>query len=404
MNMKEHLPWLGTFLILIHVQAFAQSDGYPLEAYLSAVQRESPDLIVEDANVAAAQARASGIRISPPMVGLMQMSEGNSRQDGYEISQELPFPTKIAQDKRVRNIELENQKANSAYQKVLILNEARYAYIEFWVATERLKILKDKNHWLKHHAAITRSATRSENTAQVHLLEVELERDIVENEVLAAEASLVEKRNSLKVHAPSLDVSNLVPVEPQLPLLDVTTLKRGAVELKELEVISLKAQEDLKQQSYAPDLFLRLRSFKGNDVSPQSQEIMVGVSLPFLYFWQPKAEVAETSAQRIRAEAELRKTQVEYESKTATVKAKLDSLAAQLKNTKEKLIPRAERRRKLAANISTRTMEGLDQHRSVELGLLDFRAKAIDLHLEYENLFKDLLRLSGGATSSGSMK
>jgi hypothetical protein len=44
-------------------------------------------------------------------------------------------------------------------------------------------------------------------------------------------------------------------------------------------------------------------------------------------------------------------------------------------------------------------MEGLDQHKSVMLGLLDLKIKAIDLRLEFEKNLRELLKL--GAQNSG---
>ncbi|OYZ21742.1 MAG: hypothetical protein B7Y39_08540 [Bdellovibrio sp. 28-41-41] len=408
MIMKSLTRGFVSFLIVLSplapFGAIAQNTStLTLEAFLEAAKRESPDLALEKANLEAASARASGIRISPPMVGLMQMKENSTSRNGYEISQELPFPTKIAQDKKVRDLEFETQKENNKYQSALILNEARNAYLAFWSTYEKLQIIKDKHHWLKHHVSLTRSATRSDSLAQVHLLEVESDSDLIENEILSTEAELSEKRNSLKIYAPSLDVESILPKEPALPTLEIEKSSRSLVILKEKEVASLEAQESLKKQSYIPDLFLRLRSFEGNEMASANQEIMVGITLPFLYFWQPKAEISEASAQRMRTQAELQKTKIEFESRLSTLTKKVESLKVQLKNLKEKLIPRAERRRKLVTNLSTRTMEGLDEHKSVVVGFLDLRMKAIDLRLEYENTFKEILKLTGANSNAGAL-
>lgn len=404
-GMKALIVGFISFLcVLVPSWAAAQNaQTLTLEAFLEAAKKESPDLAVEKANLEAASARASGIRINPPMVGLMQMKEGGTSRNGYEISQELPFPTKLAQEKKIRDLELETQKENSSYQKALILNEARNAYLSFWSTYEKLQILKDKHHWLKHHVTLTRSATRSDSLAQIHLLEVESDSDLIENEILSFEAELSEKRNALKIYAPSLNIESILPKEPTLPIIEVEKAGRSLVTLKEKEVATLEAQESLKKQSYVPDLFLRLRSFEGNEMNSSNQEIMVGVTLPFLYFWQPKAEVAEASAQRMKAQADLQKAKIEFESRLSTLTKKTESLKAQLTILKEKLIPRAEKRRRLVTNLSTRTMEGLDEHKSVVIGLLDLRMKAVDLRLEYENTIKEILKLTGADSKVGTL-
>lgn len=403
--MKALILGFVSFLFVLQPSLALAQNSTPLtlETFLEATKKESPDLTVEKASLEAASARASGIRINPPMVGLMQMKESGTSRNGYEISQELPFPTKIAQDKKVRDLELETQKENSNYQRALILNEARNAYLGFWSTYEKLQILKDKHHWLKHHVSLTRSATRSDSLAQIHLLEVESDSDLVENEILGLEAELSEKRNALKIFAPSLNVELVLPKEPALPTIEIDKVSRTLVSLKEKEVATLEAQENLKKQGYIPDLFLRLRSFEGNEMASSNQEIMVGVTLPFLYFWQPKAEVAEASAQRMKAQAELQKTKIEFESRLSTLTKRMESLKAQLTNLKEKLIPRAEKRRKLVTNLSTRTMEGLDEHKSVVIGMLDLKMKAIDVRLEYENTFKEILKFTGADSKAGTL-
>lgn len=398
------LVMVSLLYVLSPSLAAAQSSSpLTLEAFLEAAKKESPDLAVEKANLEAISARASGIRLNPPMVGLMQMKESGTSRNGYEVSQELPFPTKLAQEKKVRDLELETQKENSGYQKALILNEARNAYLSFWSVYEKLQIIKDKHLWLKHHVTLTRSATRSDSLAQIHLLEVESDSDLIENEILSLEAELSEKRNALKIFAPSLNFESILPKEPALPIIEVDKVSRSLVTLKEKEVATLEAQESLKKQNYIPDLFLRLRSFEGNETNSSNQEIMVGVTLPFLYFWQPKAEVAEASAQRMKAQAELQKTKIEFESRLLTLTKKTESLKAQLTILKEKLIPRAEKRRRLVTNLSTRTMEGLDEHKSVVTGLLDLRMRAVDLRLEYENTFKEILKLTGADSKTGTL-
>lgn len=394
---------LAVIMTAISATAFAQAQTLTLETFLAAAQKESPDLVVESTNLDSAEARADGVRIDPPMIGFMQMKEGASKQDGYEVSQSIPFPTKMIQDKKVRDLEYETQKESTQYQKAIILNEARNAYLNFWSTYEKLQILKDKHHWLKHHVSITRSSTRADSAAQVHLLEVESDRDLIENEVISAEAEVAEKANALRIYVPTIKIENIIPKEPPLPVVEVTDLKSSFVKLKEKELTVFQAQESLKKQNYLPDLFLRVRSFNGNDMAPQNQEIMVGISLPFLFFWQPKAQVAESAAQRMKAEAELHKAKIEFESKLLTLSKKLEALRLQLSNLKEKLIPRAEKRKRLALNISTRTMEGLNEHKSVEVGLLDLRMKAVDVRIEYENTVKELIKVTGTTAQAGSL-
>lgn len=375
-----------------------------MEQFLKEAQTQSLDVAVETANTAVAEAKAKGIRIDPPMVGLMQMKSSMGSANGIEASQEIPFPTKIYQDKKVRNLELEAQKQNSTYQKVVILADARAAYLAFWSVYERSEILKMKKDWLNRHVKLSRSAARSDSSAEVHFLEVESDADLIENEILSLNAELQEKRNQLRIYTPDMAVDKVVPQEPGLMGFEVQKTSSPLVKWKESELAAKEAFLSLKKQSYIPDISVRLRSYDNSSQMPfLGQELMVGISVPFIYFWQPRAEAAEASAQRQRAEVELRKAKIEFESKTISLSARSQSIRAQIKNLKEKLLPRAERRMKLVKNLSARTMAGLDEHNSVMLGYLDLRLKAVELREQYEQTFIELLKISGDQSSVGAL-
>ncbi|MGE3341739.1 MAG: TolC family protein [Candidatus Altimarinota bacterium] len=335
----------------------------------------------------------------------MQMKDGSGTNHGLEIAQEIPFPTKISQDKKVRDLELEAQLESSRLQEISLMADARAAYVAFWSVHARLNIQKEKHDWLIHHVKITRTTSWSDTAAKIHLLEVETDADLVENEVLALESDLVEKRNGLKLYAPGLKVKDLIPVEPEL--IQMKFDKHGTsplVSLREKELNAKEALVILQKQAYAPDLYLRLRSYNGNESAPRSQELMVGISVPFLYFWQPKAEVAEASAQRMKAQAELQKSKIDLDGRFSSLIKRAESTQTQIKNLKEKLIPRSERQAKLVRNLSQRTMEGLDEHKKVMLGLLDLRVRAIELRVAYEDLTQTIMKLTGATSAEESSK
>ncbi len=383
-------------MLIIVASVNAQSETLSLAQYLEQVLRESPDLAIEEAKVKVAGSRASGVRINPPMVGYMQMREGSNANPGYELLQEIPFPSKIIKEKEVRDLEYSSSQKRRDYNKNQILALARKAYFNFWGVYRKIQISKEKQQWIQHHIRLSRTTTRADSSTQIHLLEMESDQDMLENELIAMNSDLVEKRNDLKVFAPSLNLNTLQPVEPDLATLEFANRGTGApIAVREKDLLVMKAQEDLSKQKYLPDFFLRLRQFNGSEMSPRSQEIMVGLNLPFVFFWQPKAELAEAQAQRQIAESELLKAKIEFETKVASLVAKAGSLLEQLENLKSKLLPRAEKRKNLVTNLSQRTIESLDQHRAVVIGYLDLKLRAVELRQDYENAVSELFVLTG---------
>lgn len=384
---------LLTFIILF-ISNWA--NALSLDEYLNQVQTQSPELKIEKSMRDESEAKAQGVRIPPPMVGVMNMKEGSTSNQGIEVSQELPFPTKILKEKETRKLEAESQKNALVYRNNEILARARTAFFDFWSAYEKLEIIKERRNWLKTHLKLARSATRSDSTGKVHLLGIESDVDMLENDVLEAESLLIEKGNALKVYAPQINFDEVRPEVPKIEFRKVDSrIKTSNVALKESELKAAEANKDLKGQAYLPDIFLRYRGFNGNETTPRSEEVMVGITLPFVFFWQPQAEKSEASARYLRAQAELQKIQVENETKIKNISSRINALEKQLSTLDSSLLPRAHKRMKFVENLSPRTMEGLDEHRTVMLSYLDLKLKQIETRMELEKSLSELIALFG---------
>ncbi|MBC7742285.1 MAG: TolC family protein [Bdellovibrionaceae bacterium] len=383
-----------TILILANF-APAKAATLSLSDFLNSVKTDSPDLKIEKSLSDGAQARSKGIRLSPPMVGLMNMRDGSGTNRGFEVTQQIPFPTKILKEKEVRALESKTQNSLFSYRKNEIVLEARQAYFDYWKSYQLRKILDEKQVWLKNHVKIARSTARADSTAQIHLLGTESEADQLENEGLEAATDVIEKSNALKIYAPNLNTKDVIPeLDPKLEIIEVDQkVKSGFLSAKEDELKLAKATTSLNKQSYLPDIVLRYRTFNGNDTTPKSEEIMVGITLPFLFFWQPHAESTEASAREFRVQAELQKLRLTFEGRLANLTEKSNSLKKQLLTLKEKLIPRAHKRMKLVDNLSARTMEGLEEHRTVMFDYLNLRLNAINVRVEYEKTSAEILKL-----------
>lgn len=371
------------------------ANSLTLDEYLKRAQNQSPEVKIEKAMSEEANSRSQGLRLPPPMVGVMNMTNSGGSNKGIEIQQEIPFPTKMMREKEIRELEAKAQGSLFSYRKNEILLKARLAYFEFWKTFQVKKILEEKQSWIRNHVKISRTSARSNSTAQIHLLGTESEADLFENEVLEAQTELIEKTNSLKVFVPDLVTENLVPeTEPKLELIEVdSNAKSQFIDSKEKELQLAESLKSLKKQSYLPDMILRYRSFEGNEMTPRNEEIMVGISLPFLFLWQPNSEISEASARVQRSQAELQKAKISFETRLSTLKEKSQALQKQVLTLKEKLLPRAHKRMKLVENLSATTMEGLDEHRMVMLDYLDLKFKEITARTDYEKTIAEILKL-----------
>ena len=398
--MNYRILKIAFFLVLSLIEISYAQKFFTQKEYLQLVEKQSPDLMAERAAVDESLARSAGIRLPPPMLGFMNMRESGEQNNGIEFSQEIPLPSKINKDLQMREIEKKTQEKVFNYKSKQILTLAKNAYLDFWMAFEKHRLLLEKKHWYLGHLKISRVVAKSDNASQAHFLEIETGADLIENDLLSAENELFQKKLGLKVYAPLLVLENLVPFTPDSTLEEIKSLelilkdKRNAeISIKEAEVDFMETSRDLKKQSYFPDLFVRYRAYEGNQMTPKNEEFMVGVTLPFFYFWQPKAEIKELEAKVARARAELNKVSIESTNLIAGNLKKIEVLQEQLKRLKEKMIPRAQKRAKIVEIQPARSMEILDSQRMVWLDLLQMREKEIEIKVELEKLISETQKL-----------
>ncbi len=366
-----------------------------LNQFLKKVEESSFELAIQKQELTMAEAKASGIRVEPAMLGYMKMKEEGGSQKGFEVSQALPFPTKIITEKQARSKEFSAAKSVLELERAVTLSQARLAYVSYWAAMERHRIVSEKKQWFSKHVRSSRVAARADTEAQLHFLEIEVEQGVLENDVTQAEADLEQSKNALRSYLGSTEPVRFEPLEPDIFTLEKSKVNASRfIEIKNKEFEAKDKQAQLAKQAYLPDLFVRYRDLSG-ERDMRTQEVMVGVSLPFLYFWQPRAESAQASAEKSKAELELNKAKVESEAQLLSLLKRSEALRAQYLVLRNKVIPNAQKRLKLVQNVSLRTLEGLGEHRTVMISFLDFRLKAVELRVEHEKALNDMAQIVG---------
>ncbi len=117
---------------------------------------------------------------------------------------------------------------------------------------------------------------------------------------------------------------------------------------------------------------------------------MVGVSLPFIFFWEPRAASSSATAQRLQAEYEFDKEKRKIQVQKTSLIVKAESLKKQLDNLITKLLPKAEKRMRLVHNLAPRDMETLQDHRETMEAFPDLKLKALEYREQYEEAISEL--------------
>lgn len=364
-----------------------------LGSFLSQVKMQNLGLKVEAAKADAAEARAAGIKLPPPMVGFNRMNmAGGSSASGFEVSQTIPFPTKLTNDREARKFEAEAQAEMQKAASSEVLAKARLLYFSMWAAQERLSLLKEKKTVIQQHIKLSRAGSRSDSFSNIHILKAESDVDALDNEVLTAEQTLRNKQIEAAefVNADPVQFRPVAKEPPVTALPDYRTEAPHQLESARLTLESFKARESEAKSSWFPEFNLRYKQMSETPMFPRYNEVMVGISLPFVFFWEPKAQSSSATAERLQAEFAFDREKRKIQTEKTSLLVKAESLKKQLDNLATKILPRAEKRMRLVHNLAPRDMETLQDHRETMEAFPDLKLKALEYREQYEATVSEL--------------
>lgn len=364
-----------------------------MEQFLTQFRENSLALKVDAAEVDATEANSVGVALPAPMGAITQMRDGTGQANGYEISQSIPFPTKLSSDRRVRQSEASARKSMSHAIRSSAIAKARLLYFGLWQGQERLSLLRERKNAIAQHIRLATAVARSDSLAKIHLLKSESDLDFLDNEITSAE-QMVRDRQLDIAEVLNRNPTDFQPVAVEPPLATIPSreaLKSPAqIESKKLDLLKLRALEAEAKSSWLPDLNLRYREMGGTSMSPRASEVMIGLSLPFVFPWEPVAKSKKASAERLRGELQLGQETRKIESQKIGLTLKAESLKKQFIQIKEKILPRAEKRMRLVHNLAPRDMETLQDHREAMESFPDLKLKVLEIRSQYEEVVSEL--------------
>jgi outer membrane protein, heavy metal efflux system len=381
-------------LIVTSYAVLAQSQELTLEDYLTQVKEQSLDLKIEQAKSDSLDAKSTGLAIPLPMIGYSQMKEQDgSSANGFEINQTIPFPTKLSGDHLARKYEFQSQEESKLNSQKQTLLKAKLSFLLLWQAQERQSLLAEKKEVLQDHIKISRSTARSDSFAAIHLLKAESDLDLLENEIESAKQTVRERRFDMAILTntdPSL--FKFTAVEPKISQIPkVNPIEESHLYKSKLFGLEgLKSKEFEAKSSWLPDFNLRYKEMGATNTSMKYNEVMVGITLPFVFFWEPYSASKQASRERLMGEYNLEKERRSFNLEKIVLISRLESLKKQLDTLNNKLIPRAEKRMKLVHNLAPRDMETLQDHRETMEAFPDLKMKALDFRIDYEKAVADL--------------
>jgi outer membrane protein TolC len=286
-----------------------------------------------------------------------------------------------------------------------IRSAAKAAFFDLYRVREQARLTEEKIKVLEGHLNRIRSIALSDRIVQAHIVRIETEVALAKNDLEKLHAEEQVAQGSLNVsmgEAPDRPISALEePPVTELPS-DMSEQKDDAkieqhptIQALHSTVDAFDAAKKLAQSDWLPDLALTFRrNWRYDNVMPSNYEFVVGVELPFLYFWQPKGKTAEASARLQEAQAQI--TQTTHEFRLQLLKARSDalSLKSRLSNYTKQILPQAEKRMKIAHSIAPTDMESINEHREAMESGIDLRIAALNARADYEKAVAEWERLT----------
>ena len=391
--------WISILALAVTQSTLAEnpsvnlSQNLTLDQYLKLVLQQNFDLKIEDAKLEILDAKSVSLGLPPPMLSFNRMTEQDgSSSSGLEISQMIPFPTKLTANHSARKYAFQAQRQSKFLTQKQTLLNAKLLYLTLWQNQEKLSLLQEKKALLQNHLKLTRSSVRSDSFATVHLLKTESDLDMLDTEIESAKQMILERQFALATSINAETSFKITAVEPKISAVPVLSDldKSHYFKAKELNLESLNAKVTEAKSSWLPDFTLKYKQMEKTAMDMAYNEIMIGVTLPFVFFWEPYSLSKQANQEALVGQYELNKEKRNINAEKFLLLSRIESLKKQLDILNLKLIPRAEKRMKLVHNIVPRDLETLQDHRETMEAYPELKLKAIDFRLEFEKSVADL--------------
>ena len=407
--MNARWKTLLSLACLLSLAGWAQADGateqkLSLSNVIERALKSYPEIESARAKVRQAEARQqTSPSLPPPMVSVGSMGSSGPfsglMENSIEVRQSLPFPSKLTAESRQRGRETQAVEEQLKARAFSVRAAAKSAFLELYRARELIGLLEEKRRTLEEHAKRIRSVTLSDRMSQAHLVRTTAEIGLAENEIEKARQQEKVAQGTLNVVL-SQDPADILPSLEEPPLSEIPKAQASAehplLSALRSNADALEAGESVAKSQWLPDLTFKYRYNRRYDgVMPNNSEAMVGLELPFAFFWQPKGKAAEARAQVDDARAQVRLAESELKLRVLKARSEAESLKTRLENFNKVILPQAQKRLKIAHSITPTDMESLNEHRESMESYVDLRLAALNVRVDYEKAVTDLESLIG---------
>jgi outer membrane protein TolC len=310
-------------------------------------------------------------------------------ENSVGIEQTIPFPTKLTSEAKEKGFAAEAAEVTLQAEVLRLTAAAKASFYDLYEARKKIELLDRKKSVFEEHYRRLRASALSDRIVQAHRVWVQTEIGLAENDLIVA-------RENERVDEGKLNVVMGNPPERPLPDLEdppVSALPAaGELPASHPELRSGEFREQAAAAAvtgansrWLPDLSLHYRrAHRFDGLMPDYSEVSVGVTLPFLFFWESRGQADAASARAQTASFTLEKARQDLRMELLESRARAESLRAQLETYRAKIIPQAEARMKIAHGLVPSDMASLREHREAMESLVNLHLSALSIRVNYE--------------------
>lgn len=380
--------------------AAVSSGPFSLASALDAARRGNPEIRAALKRWEAARKRAaSEATPGKPRLDIERMYApagktplNGSEEQSVSLTQEFAFPTTLylRGSRASKAAEVAEQVYGAKLREVLA--KTRTAYAMLYLSLKSRKLLDENIELMRRFAKAAESKYAGGSASESDALKAQVELTkmlnmgvVVEEERELASAmlnALMGRSAWESLGTPrDLEPGRLEKAREELEAAAFARRPelRQAVLAAELSRTSLA----LARSEFLPDIMLSYRR-RNDPMRGRSSDAVLGLSLP-LWFWKPAAMVAEASAEKEMAEAELESARLMTAADLRTTFARAQSAQRLAESYKTSLLPQAE-------SALTVAESSYRAGRASFLDLLDAQRSLLNFKLEYYQYLADYER------------
>lgn len=373
---KQTTQLIFTLSLGFFPQVSQASTTLNLESVINKTLSAHPSLEAARAkSVAAREAEKASGYLNDPKVSFTWMGQegpftnmqGNSSKPSWSISQSFAFPSTWWNMQKSLSHKTEAANIEESWKKSELIFNATRTFWNLALAQKTLSLLKEEKSIIKKHKRNTTLRPVRNELVQAHLLEVDEDLALLENSISLAKAE------EFDAYARVLELTGETPPKGKIPQavfkkqiafseMNTETLDQD-YRLKRIEALQLsqKAKVSEARSAYAPTLQASFKSLSEDSAMPNAKEFMLGISVPFAYFWQKNAKISMEQAKAKSLDAQYRTLKLRLNADLESNLAKIASTSEAIQRLNSKIIPIAKKRYDLLSKISATDMETLMQ-------------------------------------------